>query len=57
MDCRVKPGNDRRWARRTDDLLIIGSNCSLAQPFIEVDPVVQLDCPGLTPDWMRTAPH
>jgi hypothetical protein len=47
MDCRIKPGNDRRWARRADDLLIIESNCSPVQPFIELDPVDgQVNCPG-----------
>jgi hypothetical protein len=34
-------------AARADDLLIIESNCWLAQPFIELDPVNgQVNCPG-----------
>jgi len=63
MDCRVKPGNDeremsRKRAQRTDDLLIIENNCLPAQPFVELDLVVgQVDCPGLTLDWTRKAPH
>jgi hypothetical protein len=45
-------------AQRADDLLIIENNCLPAQPFVELDLVVgQVDCPGLTLDWTRTAPH